>query len=303
MLCLGQPCSLRCILPLQPGASGEYLDSERITRDPNRLAVGGWTDPSSGQAVALPEAQPRAAYALAAAVAALGAASELVEVPPLAMVSVELGLGANWQLLTASVQPVGLLDGIAAAAALATAGVYAERRLGTLLFTAAFFLSGAATWTLCLAESLLYPVPVEASGPAAPLLGCAALLGAAAASNWSVLGAAQQRGAAAAAVAGLAAASLLDTLVYNTLAAVFVLPLGGLLGLVAGPRLVVQEGEACGPLAGASLARHSAARAWRSAARAWRSAHRPSNPGCLLSAGCHCRNLGVSCGSAAGHSM
>ncbi|KAL4427426.1 hypothetical protein ABPG77_000715 [Micractinium sp. CCAP 211/92] len=227
---------------MQPGASGEYLESEKFTRDPNRLSVGSWTSAASEGPLALPEATPRAAYALAAAAAALGAASALAgDDPPLAMVSVELGLGANWQLLTASLQPEGLLDGAAAAAALATAGVYAERRLGTLLFSATFFLAGAATWTLCLRESLLFPVPVAACGPATPLLGCAAALAAAVASNWRVLGEAQQRGAAAAAVAGLAAVSLVDTLAYDTLAAALVLPLGGLLGWAAGPRLVVQE--------------------------------------------------------------
>lgn len=232
---------------MQPGASGEYLESERFTRDPNRLSVGGWTPASGEGPLALPQANPRAAYALAAAVAALGAASGLVGGdPPLAMVSVELGLGANWQVLTASVQPEGLLDGAAAAAALATAGAYAEKRLGTVLFCGAFFLTGAATWTVCLQEGLLLPVLTEACGPAAPLLGCSAALAAAAASNWGVLGAAQQRGAALAAVAGLAAPSLVDTLAYDTLAAALVLPLGGLLGWAAGPRLVVQEGEPCG---------------------------------------------------------
>ncbi|KAL4437222.1 hypothetical protein ABPG75_004361 [Micractinium tetrahymenae] len=227
---------------MQPGDSGAYLESDKFTRDPNTLSVGGWTRAASEGPLALPQSPPRAAYALAVAVAALGAASALaVDDPPLAMVSVELGLGANWQLLTASMQPVGLLDGSAAAAALATAGVYAEKRLGTGLFTAAFFLSGAATWTLCLAWSLLFPVPVTACGPAAPLLGLSAALAAAAASNWAVLGAAQQRSAAAAAAAGLAAVSLADPLAFDTLAAALVLPLGGLLGWAAGPRLVVQE--------------------------------------------------------------
>ncbi len=244
--CLAAPLIPSSPSILQPGASGEYLESEKFTRDPNRLSVGSWTSAASEGPLALPEATPRASYALAAAAAALGAVSALAgDDPPLAMVSVELGLGANWQLLTASLQPEGLLDGAAAAAALATAGVYAERRLGTLLFSATFFLAGAATWTLCLRESLLYPVPVAACGPATPLLGCAAALAAAVASNWRVLGEAQQRGAAAAAVAGLAAVSLVDTLAYDTLAAALVLPLGGLLGWAAGPRLVVQEGESC----------------------------------------------------------
>jgi hypothetical protein len=146
-------------------------------------------------------------------------------------------LGAHWQLLTASLQPVGWANLAATVAALATAGAYAERRMGSIMFTATYLAGGAMTSLAYYAASAVLEEGTAMAGAAAALLGPAATLAVFVAANWRVLGAAQ-RGHCALATGGLAAVALTEldllTLVY-ALSAVA----GAALGAAAGPQLQI----------------------------------------------------------------
>ncbi len=65
--------------------------------------------------------------------------------PQLAMDSVSVALGARWQLFTAALQPYSAFNTAATVAALLTGGQTAEKRLGSGLFAASFFLAGATS--------------------------------------------------------------------------------------------------------------------------------------------------------------
>lgn len=211
-----------------------------------------------GSPTALPESAPTISRVLAGVMAVAGGAAFL-GLPLLAADSELVAGGAQWQLLTASLQPEGLLSAAAAAAALLTAGDFAERRLGGM-FAASFFAAGAASTLCCHAVSFIAAgitgtsALVEGAAPA--LLGPAAALGLAfLPMNWGALSGAQRRDCAAAALGlvavSLTQASLLDTgdplldLLYDDLLALpargAAVAAGLLLGLAAGPQLQVQR--------------------------------------------------------------
>lgn len=66
-------------------------------------------------------------------------------VPQLAMDSVSVAVGARWQLFTAALQPYSAFNTAATVAALFVGGQAAEKRLGSGLFAASFFLAGATS--------------------------------------------------------------------------------------------------------------------------------------------------------------
>lgn len=256
-------------LALQPGTRGEYLDAEKLTRDPLELNVGSRT--AIGDSLSLPEApRPVVARTLAVVAAAAGLAFSLGLAPPLlsaGTASVALD-GATWRLATAALQPVSLLNTCATVAALASCGQLAEKRLGSVLFAATFAAAGAASaicWYGASAASLQEGGALVAGASAALLGPAAALAGPYLLGNWSVLSGAQRGGCGAAAL-GLAAVWLteaglsvtgtpldevLSTPIHGVAAAV-----GLTLGAAAGPQLQVQrEVRATGPISSSLVAR------------------------------------------------
>ena len=61
------------------------------------------------------------------------------------MDTVSVAVGARWQLLTAALQPYSAFNTLATVAALRAGGQTAEKRLGSGLFAASFFLAGAGS--------------------------------------------------------------------------------------------------------------------------------------------------------------
>ena len=224
-------------LRLQAGASGRYLDAEKLTRDPLELSVGQRTAAADGGPLSLPEARPLASRALAIATLVAGCGSLSGLLPPLLMSSTEVALGAHWQLLTASLQPLGWANLAATVAALATAGAYAERRMGSTRFAATYLAGGAMTSLAYYAASAVLEEGTGMAGAAAALLGPAAALAVFAAANWRVLGAAQ-RGHCALAAAGLAAVALTELELLAPVYAVSAVA-GAALGAAAGPQLQI----------------------------------------------------------------
>lgn len=228
----------------QPGRGGEYLDSERLTRDPLRLAVGRRGDAAPGATLPLPgdDATPAVSWALAAAAGAGGAAYLAGLLPYYGMQSAAVTLLDEWwRLYAASLQPVSPADAVATLAALLTAGAAAERRLGAAVYATAFLGGGTLLSVIYYSYSSLGGggdlAVTHFEGAGAALLAVAGALGAYLATNWRVLSAGQ-RGRCAAAAAGCTAALLpeagLVEAEYLTSAG-----LGLLLGLAAGPRLEV----------------------------------------------------------------
>ncbi|PRW44901.1 rhomboid family intramembrane serine protease isoform B [Chlorella sorokiniana] len=242
---------------MEPGSGGAYLDSERLTRDPLQLAVGERT--AMGEELSLPESRPVVSLVLAAVALAAGAAYlDDLPTPQLAMDTVSVAVGARWQLFTAALQPYSAFNTLATVAALLYGGQTAEKRLGSGLFAASFFLSGATSailWygvsSVALAVFGVQEGSAVYAGAGAGLLGSAAALGLAfLPANWAVLSPKQRASCATAAVA-LAAVCLtqfdlvptvtpLDEALGPWINASSAL-VGLLLGWLAGPQLQAQR--------------------------------------------------------------
>jgi hypothetical protein len=232
---------------MQPGSSGEYLDSERLTRDPMRLAVGRRGDAAPGATLPLPgdDAPPAVSWALAAAAGAGGTLYLEGLLPYYGMQSAAVTvLDEWWRLYAASLQPVSTVDLAVTLAALLTAGAAAERRLGAAVYATAFVAGGALPAVLYYSAGSLAGGGggldlslTHFEGAGAALLAVAGALGAYLAANWRVLSPGQ-RGSTAAAAAGCAAALLPEAGLVEGLY-LGSAGVGLALGLAAGPRLEV----------------------------------------------------------------
>jgi membrane associated rhomboid family serine protease len=103
-------------------------------------------------------AAPLVSWALAAVVGGGGAASLLGLTLPLYMDSDAVALGDWWLLWTASLQPLSWLNLAVSVAACLTAGAYAERRLGSLLFLTSYLGAGTLATTVHYLGSVLLDV-------------------------------------------------------------------------------------------------------------------------------------------------